>query len=378
MVPAQLGCETDVVRRSVILGLLLGLCACSGADEGDASAQVDLLAAEGAYAVGYRTLEVEYPNPVGGQTRRLTALAWYPAEPKPDGEDPIYLLRTPELAKVDATPLALGPRPLVLLSHGHQAYPAGQSFLAEHLASHGFVVVAPTHTGNTFVDGDDRETDIYYLRAHDVSRTLDALIALDDDLGALIGDKVAVVGHSFGGYTGFMLAGARHDMDTLAPACAAGTGNAAFCSTMTPDKEAVFRAGLGDARISALVSLDPGDFELFGAAGVGAVQMPVLHMVAEQSGFAPGQSEADDYWVNLSNPADVRVLLLGGGHNDFTDSCAAGLDIRCSDLPARPVWRLVRVYVQAFLLATLEGRSDVAPILDGSVDVSELAELAAR
>ena len=361
-----------------MVGLLMGPLGCGG--EAAPGGGVEALAAAGPHAVGYSTFEATYAAPVTGEARTLTVLAWYPAEAAPGGERPLYLLREAELATVDAPPLALGPRPVVVLSHGHQGYPAGMSYLSEHLASHGWLVLAPAHKGNTFADGDNRRTEIYYLRALDVSAALDAAGALpaSHPAAGLAGERVAVVGHSFGGYTAYMLAGARHDMDALVAACAAGTGKGSFCSELDAPREAVLRGGLADPRLSAVVSLDPGDFDLFGAAGVAEVGAPALHMVAEASGHAPGHPEQDAYWQALPGAAARRVLLLGGAHNDFTDACAAGLDIQCSALTPAPVWRMVRVYVQAFLHRHLLGDEAMEGILGGEVEVSDLAELTTR
>ena len=359
------------------LGLLLCCASACAGDDADPAAAVDAIAAPGPHAVGYRTLEASYPHPITGEPRAFTALVWYPAPEGVSGEAPIYVFREPAVAVIDAPAAALEGRPLVVLSHGHQGYPAGQSFLGEHLASHGSVVVAPIHVGNTFADGDARETDIYFLRPLDLTAALDAVRA-DAALGPVASGPVAVVGHSFGGYTAFLAAGARLDMDTLEPACAAGTGPGPFCSTLDAAHAAILRGPLADARVEAVVSLDPGDFDKFGAAGVAEIDVPVLHMVAEQSGFSPMDPGADPYWTALSNPDDRRVLLLGGAHNDFVESCGGGLDIRCSDLPAPPIYRMVRTYVQAFLLRTLLDDEAGAPALDGEVEVSGFAELTAR
>ncbi len=46
-------------------------------------------------------------------------------------------------------PPAAGDFPLVIYSHGNGGLRYVSAFLTEHLASHGFVVMAPDHTGNT-------------------------------------------------------------------------------------------------------------------------------------------------------------------------------------------------------------------------------------
>ena len=77
--------------------------------------------------------------------------------------------------------------------------------LAEHLASRGFVVLGPEHAEV------DWAADILQTTA-DRPLAISATIDLAED-GALDGiidtDRVAVVGHSWGGYTAFAVAGAR-------------------------------------------------------------------------------------------------------------------------------------------------------------------------
>ena len=193
-----------------LFALACGTSGCGGDPEVDLAA----LSAPGPHAVGHRILSVSYEPPLGG-SRRLAVNVWYPAEAV-EGERPIYVLRSSEVAVSDAPPMALGPRPVLAFSHGHQAYAAAMSDLMEHVASHGYLAVAPTHTGNTFLDGAARETDIYYLRALDVSASLDHLERLEDDpLAGRLGAQIAVAGHSFGGYTSFALGGARDPIDAL-------------------------------------------------------------------------------------------------------------------------------------------------------------------
>jgi len=351
-----------------LLGLLLAGC---GA-ELVAVDHVAVLAATGPHAVGYQAFDVRYRPPLADTDRTLRTLVWYPAEAT-TGDRPLYLLRTAELAITDAPPLDLGPRPVILFSHGHQAYASVFSQFTEHAASHGFVVISPNHTGNTFADGADRKTEIYYQRAHDLRAALDAAAARFS-----LSDRVLVAGHSFGGYTAIGLAGARYDLAALDAACTSTRSGPAYCATLTPEKRALFAAGLADPRFDALWSLDPGDFELFGPSGAAAVDRRVLHMVAEQSGLPAGMPEKDAYWSSFLGAEDVRVLLLGGAHNDFMDSCGAGVALRCSELEPRSVARLTRVYGLAFARRTLLEDREMDAILEGRTPVSPLVELNRR
>lgn len=344
---------------------------------GDTPATVDVaaLTAAGPHAVGYRIIDADYQPPLFEGTRALKVHVWYPAEAA-EGERPLYVVKRSDVAVEGAPPLDLGPRPVLLFSHGHQAYAAALSDLMEHLASHGFVVIAPMHTGNTFLDGDRRETSIYYLRAFDLRASLDHLLTASDDplFGHLDATKVAVGGHSFGGYTAMALGGATFPVEALAAACPSGQVSAGWCSMLGDEEKALFAAGLADDRVRAIVSLDPGDFELFGAAGVAAIDRPVLHIVAEASGNPPNDPSADEYWSALHGDDDLRLLLVGGDHNDFTDGCANGLDIRCSELPGPQVWLPVRAYTLAFLRAHLEGATGLEPLLTGAQTISERFE----
>lgn len=112
--------------------------------------------------------------------------------------------------------------PVVLLSHGHgpsnflsSLY--GYGPLGNFLAAHGFVVVQPTHLDAAMLglrDADDPEAPLYWrTRAADMSFVLDHLDDVEDALPQLRGrtdrGRIAVVGHSMGGFTASQLLGAR-------------------------------------------------------------------------------------------------------------------------------------------------------------------------
>ncbi|MFD9378294.1 alpha/beta hydrolase family protein [Streptomyces sp. NPDC059999] len=118
--------------------------------------------------------------------------------------------------------------PVILLSHGH----GGSNFLsslygyaplANLWAAAGFVVIQPTHLSSRTLS--DRLADapgapfFWRSRAEDMTHILDRLDTIEDTVPHLAGridhDKIAVAGHSLGGWTASLLLGARiTDPDT--------------------------------------------------------------------------------------------------------------------------------------------------------------------
>lgn len=176
--------------------------------------------------------------------RTLPTEIWYPARPgvreRDDGEHPLGL---PHRATTNLTPLPDATLPLVVFSHGNSGLRQQSTFLMTHLASHGFVVAAPDHVGNTFGEMIALETDEerreVHLRArrqrpHDVARVISAL--LDEGLEAdrrptIDPGRIGVAGHSYGGWTALKVAAREprvRSVCCLAPAAEPFVGRRAF------------------------------------------------------------------------------------------------------------------------------------------------------
>ena len=187
--------------------LLVGACAKGGGDT--AGAALDPTQ-DGPYAPGRRTVLLDDAD------RPLEVELWYPAEEAAtpiaagsrtgahaaDYADllaaaPAGCPRAEARAAEDAPIAAGGPFPLIALSHCYGCLRSSMAAVAERLASHGFVVAAPDHVGNTLwesIAGESLplDTDTLRLRADDIERVLDA---------GLSAGPVGVMGHSFGAVT---------------------------------------------------------------------------------------------------------------------------------------------------------------------------------
>jgi len=369
------------MRWCVGLGLLVVGCGGSTKDSGEGDVAVDpgsevdlltLLSEPGQFTAGYRVTEVSYDSSEGPRTLRFAV--WYPSDAT-EGTHPRYNNLIETDGALEGVDLAMGgPFPVHLYSHGHQGYAEASGFFMEHLASHGFIVAAPDHTGNTTFDGGDRDTEIYYLRSEDIGASLDALGAAQGDLAFLSGQAsdvgVTASGHSFGGYTLHSLAGAQYDTSLIA-ACLDGSDTTAYCSTMDTDKAAVFEAGLSDPRIDAFVSMAPGDFRLFGTDGLAAVDRPILHMTGDLDPQTGGV--ADDIWGALAGSFHRRVDIAGGGHQTFSDFSGV-LETFDGLIDAEAGFRIVNVYGLGWVLHH-RGEVDGTELFDGTLDVDPAVTL---
>src|SRR5215475_12150407 len=112
--------------------------------------------ARGPHPVGVRSGEIV--DPARGD-RRLPFELWYPASERyallawaPGAQDTFTAapgLDQQRQAAVRDAPIEPGSYPLALYSHTSGGHRRQASFLCTHLASHGYLVAAADHTGNT-------------------------------------------------------------------------------------------------------------------------------------------------------------------------------------------------------------------------------------
>jgi len=306
----------------------------------------------GRYAMGLSTVQMVDPARAG---RTLTVDIWYPADRRsdaPTAELDLLLTRL-ELPGVLADPPAVrGSFPLVVFSHGNGGVRFQSWFLMQALASHGFVVAAPDHAGNTALDIIGGTADPIGVAANnrprDVSFVIDQMLARDRDpaspLHRHIDERdIAVAGHSFGGFTALAAAGGFGD----------------------------YRP---DPRVDAIVPIAAATFGLTDQQ-LAAIDVPTLLIGGMSDTTVPIEPGIVHAWDLISGRPEYRVDMLSAGHNSFTNVCdirdayvAAGVgepilgfvedqaDEGCAPelLPVDEAHRVTDLYVVSFLTEELQ------------------------
>jgi len=309
----------------------------------------------GRYAVGLSTVRMVDP---ARSNRTLTVDIWYPADKRaeaPTASLDLVLTRL-ELPGVQADPQAArGSFPLVVFSHGNGGVRFQSWFLMQALASHGFVVAAPDHAGNTALDAIAGTADPISVaatnRPRDVSFVIDQMLARDrdpaDPLHRRIDERdIAVVGHSFGGFTALATAGGFVDYQP-------------------------------DPRVDAIVPIAPATFGLTDAQ-LASIDVPTLLMGGTSDTVVPIEPGIVRAWDLVSGRPEYRVDMVAAGHNSFTNVCdirdayvAAGVgqpilgfvEAQAEDgcapelLPIEEAHRVTDLYVVSFLTEELTASS---------------------
>jgi len=315
----------------------------------------------GPYQAGHRSLPFTYVTASTGEERTLLLHLWYPTEAT-EGEEAVYMNIFTDEGSIEGAPLApptVGDSyPVHVHSHGHLGYAGVSPFLMRHFATHGWVVAAPDHKGNTILDNlDPRPPWMYTIRLEDISATLDQLDdlpATDPLAGKLDTDPVVLSGHSFGGYTTFGVAGATFDPDHVASLC-----EAEETGSCEEGVAGLFEDGFVDPRVVAAISMAPGNYEMFSDAGLAAIAVPMLHM----TGSDDHPTLNENIWAALTAPA-ARMEVEGGCHQLFA---LGGCDL-IDDAVGLPI---VNAYALAFARHHVLDDQSSLGLLDGSESLHE-------
>jgi dienelactone hydrolase len=272
---------------------------------------------------------------------------------------------------------AAGSFPLVILAHGYGGTPVAMSWLAENLASKGYVVVGPHFNDPPITDAAGfaqplarRPLDIAFVAAEVQARARlrQGVLAASDPA------RTVLVGYSMGGYGVLTDAGASLDPSLVTLTCGA------LATYVRGGRDA---GSLKVANVRAVIAISPaGRFaggEAWGAGGLGAITAPTLFIVGSRDrliGYDPGVKTLFDEEVHAP-----RYLLTfrNAGHSIGMNAAPQAMRGRLWDLDwfEDPVWRKDRVlaiethFITAFLDRYVKGDLAKAAYLDVTEPVSD-------
>lgn len=269
----------------------------------------------GQYEVGVTSRTFTKTSVTTGDLRPLLTVIWYPAVAGTGTEE--------ALGRRDAD--VVDKRfPWLVFSHGACGLPTESSYLTKALASRGFIVAAPSHTGNTRNDPGcgANFADSFVNRVPDVQFIIDTMLAENGEASSRFANRLrpealGIAGLSFGGYT--TLSAVQHE-----------------------------------PRARAAVAMVPG-----GTAALGPDDITIPTMViGGERDIVVGFAESQRAYERLAGPRFL-VELLAANHLAVTDDCFP----LCfpTDIPQDAAHRIVQHYVLAFFRRFLaQGHADGA------------------
>lgn len=211
-----------------------------------------------------------------------------------------FVIPTPQqLAVRDAPPRAGRRYPLVLFSHGDAALRYQSYTFCSYLASHGYVVVAPDHAGNTIFEVPTLDELDLERAQNAVNRPRDVTFVLDrierDELtggrveSIIDVDRIAMSGHSFGGLTSLLVT-----------------------NPLT---------GFFDRRVSLAIPLAPATTALADLGAPIEINVaPTFYITGDEDLVTPLEYEVRPGYQQQTSDRGLAVLT-NVGHLGFTDFC---------------------------------------------------------
>ncbi|NMP30784.1 acetylhydrolase [Thalassotalea sp. M1531] len=301
----------------------------------DLSGVMPELAKAGSYNVGVKTQSIvnskafDHNNFNGTYQRKLTIELWYPAKESKTIATYQAVTRSHKTFTIkgnalrNANPIDEGSFPFVVISHGYTGDRTLLFYLAEHLASHGYIVAAIDHTDSTTKEIDVTNAPMKGFASTLIHRSRDQQFVLDyfrktkSPISAITNfNKATVIGYSMGGYgaintvggcyevkpANLMAIGVKQELaNTLAP----------LFSSCSAGRETV------DPSWKAMVAFAPWGQEhnLHSADSLANLKVPSLYISGEQDDISGFEHGVKKLFEQTGSDSNFLLVYENARHN---------------------------------------------------------------
>jgi predicted dienelactone hydrolase len=272
-------------------------------------------------SAGYSTQRIA---DVGG--RQIQLDVWYPTTRAEQANN--YNFGMGSVA-MDAA-VAGNKLPVILLSHGSMGAASNYSWIAEPLARHGYVVLGVSHFRESPVFGPTTMNPVtashFGDRTRDINAALDFLISKSAFASHIDPKRLGALGHSAGGATVLMLAGAGFSMADMRTYCAQARATDKGCQYPVGAPSSDQIPVPSPSPIKAFVVMDPAAGPGFAEASLRALKAPALVIGSVDDDFLPFPAHAGRVGDLLRSAETVR-LATGEGHFVYVDRCTLPINV---------------------------------------------------
>jgi predicted dienelactone hydrolase len=209
--------------------------------------------------------------------------------------------------------------PLIIMSHGSGADRYTISWLAEVLATNGYIVAAMDHYGNTW----NNKIPEYYARPWerplDVSFVLDQILESSQFKERIDQKKIGFAGYSLGGATGIWIAGAQageFDFEEIKSNCLRDLNDVVSMNTIEQIDFSQAAGSFIDRRISAMVLMAPALGWLFEENSLKRISIPIFIFATENDLIVPVEGNAKIFAKKISR-SSLKIFPGEANHYVF-------------------------------------------------------------